>query len=500
MNKKQKRLVRTVAVVLAVLLVFSAVISAVISIAYAEEAPVNQCELTMEYLNEEQALRMSQRLVYSNTSGRKLDRVVFYAPANMFRRQSALFYEEETLGKAFPNGYLPGGIDLASVRVNGDEADWGYQGTDEMFLRVACELEPGENCTFEFDFYLLLTANGAFLGVSEGECRLSDFYFAPAATDTNGEFILNMPTSYTRYIDTPAADFTASITLPEDLMLSATGAESYAQNENKTRSWAVRAEGVRDFAMAFSRGMKEYTASTASGVEVRLRTENKKNSDRALQTAVDAIETCESWFGPLPFDQIDIVQADYLPGFLPHTGCLWLPESLLREGGRALDHAIRFFVAQQYFGRSAWAHPASDAWLSDSVSEFLAYLMLVEMDGHDAYLTALNEDLVDALQLTIPGGLVVSSDASLFTEFEYEIVVRQRGAVVFHELYTAMGREDLLAGLRLFHEKGRLVDVLTEMDLVNALDEASGGSWKNYLTDWVFNVGDYVNQDIFWLD
>ena len=286
MNKKQKRLVRMIAIVLAALLVFSAVISAVISIAYAEEAPANQCELTMEYLNEEQALRMSQRLVYSNASGRKLDRVVFYAPANMFRRQSALFYEGDNLNKAFPNGYLPGGIDLTSVRVNGSKADWGYQGKDETFLRVACNLESGESCEFVFDYYLLLTANGAFMGVSEGECRLSDFYFAPAATDTEGEFILNMATSYTRYIDTPAADYTATITLPDALILTTGGAESHTEGTNKTRTWTVQANDVHDFAMIISQGLNERTTSTASGVEVRLRTDVKKNASQVLQTAV----------------------------------------------------------------------------------------------------------------------------------------------------------------------------------------------------------------------
>lgn len=500
MNKKQKRLVRLIAVILAALLVFSAVISAVISFAYAEEAPANQCELTMEYLNEEQALRMSQRLVYINTSGRKLDRVVFYAPANMFRRQSALFYEGAALGQAFPNGYLPGGIDLTGVRVNGEDTDWGYQGSEETYLRVACDLEPGETCEFTFDYYLLLTVNGAFLGVSKGECRLSDFYFAPATTDAEGEFILNMATSYTRYIDTPAADFTARITLPGDLILSTSGIESCTENENKTRTWNVQAQAIRDFAMVISQDLKESIAASASGVELRLHTDMKKAGEQVLKTAIEAIDSCENWFGPLPFRQIDIVQTDYMPGPLPHTACLWLPKSLLKEGGRALDHAVRAFIAQQYFGRSAWVHPASDAWLSDSVSEFLAYLTLEEQSGHDAYLTALNEDLVDALQLTIPGGLVVSSDASLFTEYEYDIVVRKRGAVVFHELYTAMERENLISALKLFHEKGLLVDALSEMDLVNALEEASGKSWKNYLTDWVFNVGDYVNQDIFWLD
>ena len=97
MRKKQQRLLRIIAIVLAILLAGGAIISAVISIAYAEEAEPsdrNQYDITMEYLGEEQALRVSQRLVYLNDSGIHLDRVVFYAPGNLFRRQSALMYDD----------------------------------------------------------------------------------------------------------------------------------------------------------------------------------------------------------------------------------------------------------------------------------------------------------------------------------------------------------------------------------------------------------------------
>ena len=37
-------------------------------------------------------------------------------------------------------------------------------------------------------------------------------------------------------------------------------------------------------------------------------------------------------------------------------------------------------------------------------------------------------------------------------------------------------------------------------DLVNALDAASGRSWEAFLTDWVFNVGEYVNQSMEWYE
>lgn len=502
MNKKQRRMVRLVAIVLAVLLAGSAVVSAILSFAYAEEAlplPANSCELTIEYMEETQALRMTQRLVYTNHSSVPLDRVVFYAPANLFRRLVSLPYGDDALPDVFPEGYLPGGIDMISIRVNGEDADWGFMGTDEAFLRVACSLAPGESVEFEFDCYLLLTRNAAFLGVSDDDVRLSDFCFTPASLDESGAFILNLPLSFTHWIDTPPMDVRCSVRLPEKWQLAGPGTKEIGATEGGSRLWTLRADGMRDFSLVFTRGMKEHSAETASGVQLRCLSD-VRGADDVLSVLAQAIETCEAWFGPFPAAQVDVVQAGIHAPSLNHSACLWLSRDLIKEGGFPLEHAVRVFVARQYFGESAWAHPVSDAWLSDSICEYLAYLILEERDGHDAYLIALNENVVDSLQLTIPGGLTVTSDAALFTAYEYDIVVRNRGAAVFHELRVAMGREDLISGLALFHGLGGEKAVLGEMDLVCCLDAASGRSWEKFLTDWLFNIGDYVNQDIQWLD
>ena len=500
MNRTQRRIVRAIAIVLAVLLAGSALVSAIISLAYAEEtAPAaNEMTLTMEYLGDAQALRMSQRLVYVNDSDRTLDRVIFYAPANLLRRRSALPYDGDQLLAAFPQGYLPGGMDLTGVRVDGDAAEYGFQGEDEMYLRVACRLDPGESCTFEFDYYLLLTENAAFFGASDDGWRLSGFYFAPASLDAAGEFILNPLLSFTEYADCPRMNVRAAIDLPDSFLLATTGLERCERGENHVNHWTISAENVRDFAVAFGKRYRE-SVREQGGVTLRCLTNVRGAADDVLTVAAQAVAACEEWFGPFPYAQLDFVQADSADGYLRHTSCLWLSEELLRDAD-ARDHAVRVFVAQQYFGRRTGGRPASDAWLSDSVSEFLGYLLLEEAEGRDAYLAALNKNLVASLQLTIPGGLNITSDASLFTSSEYQIIVKNRGAAVFHELYTAMGRDDLLAGLRIFYEKGLDSDVLTEMDLVDSLDAASGKSWEAFLTDWVFNIGEYVNQSIDWLD
>lgn len=158
--------------------------------------------------------------------------------------------------------------------------------------------------------------------------------------------------------------------------------------------------------------------------------------------------------------------------------------------------ALRFCLAQQYIGFAAYAEPVQDAWLSDAPCSYLALLAVEETDGYAAFVDALNGQVLDSLRITIPGGLYVTADASLFSASEYELIVLDRGAVVMHELRLAMGREEWIAAMREFYEMGLQRELLGEMDLVTALNAVTGGDWEGFLTDWLFNVADYVDQQL----
>lgn len=498
-----KRLIRIIAIVLAVLLVGGVVVGALIS-ALAEAPSTGDARsrhaITMEYLEGEQALRITQRLVYVNRTGDHLDAVVFYAAGNMFRRESALMYEPDDLEAVFFAGYAPAGIDLRGVLRDGEAADYGFQGESEMYLRVACDLMPGERCVFEFDYYLLLMRCGAFQGVGDTDVRLSAFCFIPAVYDASyGEFILTRPIPHARWLHCEAADYAADVTLPEGYALAGTGAAT--RLEGGGNRWHVEAENVRDFALSFGKRWRTVEGESASGVIVRVFTNVRGAGRRALNAAIRAIDRCEDWFGAFPAREFEIVQSDHPLGELNFTGVAWLPSGMFAtRNAEKLAQRIRFCVAQQYFGLSAYVEPSADAWMSDAVSEYAACLLLEAEAGRDKFLATVNRDWVSALQQTVPGGLRVTSDAALFTAGSYAIVVRVRGAVVLHELRLAMGLDALIAGLAAFYQMGQDGRTLTETDFVSALDAATGGSWTDFLTDWLFNVGDYVQQDMEWYE
>ena len=330
------------------------------------------------------------------------------------------------------------------------------------------------------------------------DARLSAFLFIPGVYDARyHEFRVNKPLPWTRWLHCGAADYDAELTLPEGYALASTGVARETGRADGRATWHIEAENVRELALCFGRRYRAFERKTDSGVTVRVLTNVRGAGARALDAAVRAIGQCEAWFGPFPVSEFEIAQSDYPLGALDFPGLVWLPEALLGAGKRTeMTQALRVCVARQYFGLSAYVEPSADAWLSDSVSAYVGYLLLEAAEGHEAFLKAVNRDWVSALQLTIPGGLNVTSDAALFDQKQYDIVVKIRGAAVLHELREAMGLEALLDGLERFYELGQDGHILSEGDFVDCMDAASGRSWRDFLTDWVFNVGDYVNQPI----
>ena len=496
MNKRERRqqLVRILAIVLVAMLIASTVLSVVVSAFAEESAPSRDSyEMNIEYMEDEQALHITQRLVYHNSTEYDLDRVIFYAAGNMFRRESALMYENAVLESVFPDGYAPAGIDLQSVKVDGADADWGYQ-SDEMFLRVGCELKPGESYVFEFDYYLLLSRSCAMIGEYDTDIRLSGFYFIPAL-NFSGEFYPYAPLQFTRWVSTKAADYSVTLSVPDQYLPAATGSETLISTENHVSLWQFEAENAREFALSFGRRWRETSETTESGVIIRALSNDRSGASHALEYAGKIISLYESWFGAFPAKQIDLVQTDYPVDALNFPGAIWIPSGMWSDSA-ALENALRFCLAQQYIGLTAYAEPVEDAWLSDVPCAYLSLLAVEELKGYDAFLSALNDQVLPALNLTMPGGLYITATANLFTAEEYDVIVRDRGTVVMHELRVAMGREDFIAGLRRFYEMGLESDLLGEYDFVAAFDEVTGGSWEDFITEWLFNVDEYVGHGI----
>ena len=484
MNKRKKQLARILALLLAVLLVLGTIASIVFGHAHGEGTAVqDEIALELEFFEEEQALQIRQRLRYTNRTGKHLDRVEFSVYANMFRRVTALMYEADVWQDVFPAGNAPGGVEFSRILVDGRSADWGMMGEEELFLRVACDLADGQTCEFTFEYTLLLTQNAASLGVGAMGWRLRGFYIQPLKYEY-GEFVAPEPLQHANYVYADRADYALTVILPERYLLAGPGEIASVDNGDGTRTWTLAADNIRELCLSVGMRWREYSAETASGTRLRLLA-NTRDAQKTLDMALETLEVYENWFGPLDGD-VTIAQSDYALGTLSLPGILWANEAALSDA-----MALRGALARQFFGYGAYPMPTEDAWLADSVSAYAACLALKEAEGESAFLEYLNGEILPEAQYTLPGGVEVTSSAAILTAAEYESLILGRGALVMHETCAAMGEETFLAALRLFYQRGLAMDVVGEYDFVDALDDASGGDWEAFLTDWLFNVADY---------
>lgn len=487
-------MIRVLALAVVAAMLAAMAVSALLTTAQGEAAR-DEYTLELDYLEDQQALRVRQRLLFTNRTGEALDRVLFSLYANQFRRATTVMYETQD---ALPAGFYPGGAELYSVTVNGEEADWAAQGEGEYFLRVACDLAPDETCEIGFIYDLLLTENAAFCGADADGWRLSGFY-PTLCTYRDGIWEANQPLQHCRTTLTTPADYRVTVTLPERFDLSATGEISSEPAEGGTK-WTVRGENLREFAFAFSRKWREARAITDLGTELIVQTSSRR-ADIALEYALEAANALEGWFGRLPAETVRLCETDLATDSLAFAGEIWLDESLFeRKNDEELKYQIRFDLAQQFFGIGVYADPVADAWLCTSVCEYASYLLWEELDGRDAFLTRINARAVPALSVTIPGNRYITADATLFTQAQFDTVVRDRGAIALHELRTAMGREDFLDSLARYfaeHEGGGIV---TEMDFLQAFNDTTGQDWEDFLTEILFHIDEYGSQSLEWYE
>lgn len=449
--------------------------------------------LSMVMLEDSQAFAVTQIVSFENRTGEALKSVLFTVYGNVFRRESTLPYDNETLLAAFPDGYAPAGLSFSSVTVNGEATEWAIQGDNECFLRVACDVNAGESAEFAFNYTLLLSDNHAFLGSGTKDWRLTGFYPALAAWE-DGEFTLNPVTRAGRYSYSERADYTADVYVPHDYDVASAGELLREDAGNGFDRVRVEQKNACDFGLVISRKFHVREGQAASGVKVCAFGQNRGKLSAARDAAINALNTLEPILGSYPYDTLAIVQAQSASEMLA-GGVLILSESDWTSADTLLTR-VNALTAQVFLSDVVQVNPGSEAWLIEGVSEYLALLLTEASEGEAAFSSALDALVRPALQVTIPGRLSVDSFTNRFTtQREYEIVTRERGAAVMHELRLLMGRDVFLDGVSLYVRENRFTRA-TYRSFADALSEAFGRDLTDALIHHLYYIDEYAQDSL----
>ena len=502
---RRARMVRIVAIALAALLVLSVLYSTLSLFALGEgsdEAQRPRYKMAMAADLSAMVMYVTQTVDWVNTTGRRLDSVWFTVYGNTLRRQTAMPVEADEWDDVYPAGYAPGGVDFVYVGVNGEPAEWAMGGAYEQFLRVACDVMPNETVTIELGYTLLLTWNGWAIGAGETGWRLNAFYPCVAAYDQVTEgFTLNPWRVAADPMTAELADYDVSLTLADGYAVAATGGAALVDAAEGLCTWHARAEAARDMALVIRRQPHEAAGETAGGLPVTALGSSKANADAMLKAALDAMAVYERWFGTCPIGHLTLVETDLARDSVGRTGLIELSGGLCASKRRAdLADAVATLCAGQYFGVSVGLNTETEPWLGDTLAAYAFLLCREETEGYDAYLKRLNGRVIEALQITMPGGLRPDSALQRFqTREEYELVVVDRGLAVLHEMRSLMGRDAFIEGLSLFAAQNA-GGITTVERFASAFNEVTGSRWDEYIVGQFASIADYVNQRIEWFE
>ena len=478
-------------VFLALFLITACVLSQAV-ICFSEENACVSYQMEIDIFENEQAAHIKTLVTYQNQTGEALENLFFALPANSFKRESTLPYDNDTLTKAFPYGYAPGGCEMKHIRVNGRNVHWAVSGENEIYIRVPVSVETGQICEIEFDYTLLYTQNHAFLGVSDADLRLSGFYPSLLVYE-DGDFAQNALTRTGKSHYSPIASFDISLSLPMDYDVACAGnTEETIVGARKYVS--IHLENAREMVLVVSRKFHMRLKTTASGVSLKAYGQKRTDLSRSIAYLEEAVSFLENNLAPFPYSSFTLVFSDLAGENLTASGISVLPKGDFERA------QIYKAVLKQYFADRVHPNPAMEAWLTDGLTEYLSMVMIRETQGEKAFLNLLNTRVLPALQITIPGGLTPVSETVRFqTISEYETVVCLRSAAALHEVETAMGEEAFWSGVNQYYNDNTFKTPVSD-DFARAFERATGRNWADAIYHWLYTISDYAGENLYEYD
>lgn len=501
-NHPRSLWVRIAAFVIVLLLLAGIVFSSVYALAESSEVTSDRYDLAIDVLFDEQVVRVTQTIDYTNRTGQTLEQMYFCVYANILRRQTDIPVESDRFDDAFPQGYAPGGVDFMNVEFNGERAEWGIQGDSELFLRVACDLEDGERGQFRFDFYVLLPEYSGAMGTGDLTWRLTNFYPVAAVWD---EYLQDFPLSGYTAVNEPlhseCAEYHITLSLPETYHLASAGQVTAASDGEGMIHYEIDASSVREAALIFSRKTTERTGKTAQGTEIRALANTPSAADALLDAALSAMNDLEETLFVYPWERLTLIETEYLYDGLSHPCVIQVSRDLCGLFDRdALEETVYRLCAKQYTSCIAGVNPNGAPWLADGLASYIALLRHTDGTDDSAYLSAFNRQILPSLQITIPGGVTVDSESARFSSrMEYELVAIDRACVILHDIRQGMGHERFLNALREYLRRTAMKNAAAS-DFLAVMNEVSGRRWDEYLYGQMHNMNDFVGQGIEWYE
>ena len=420
-----------------------------------EESAAIRYDMALEYSPETATLSGEETVYFTNRNETPLNALKFNLWPNAYREDAVYRpISENAENAAFYGGKSYGGITVKNVTGGGE---WAVEGEDCNLLCVslAAPIAQGESVQLSLTFTAVLPKINHRFGVSEGAVNLGNFFpVVCGRTGSDGAFYETPYYSDGDPFVSDCADFNVSLTMPEEFIAAASGAEVSCESVNGKKTCRYRGENMRDFAFALSDNFKTEETEIAIGrsggkkqtVRVKYYYFSDENPKNALRTACEALTYYSESYGAYPYETYSAVQTGFCYGGMEYPALCYISRDL---SDKNKDYVIAHETAHQWWYAVVGSNQAEEAWQDEGLAEYSTACFFNEYKDYGIEKSALLQAAEKeyhayySVYTRVFGGADTRMSRSLkeyVGDYEYRAIAYDKGLMLFSALENSVGK------------------------------------------------------------
>jgi hypothetical protein len=406
--------------------------------------------------------------------------------------------------RMYPNdgaSYGAGSLRVMDATLNGQPAALAQPSADSILqIDLPAPLQPGESTVLAMNFQGQVPRDfageehGAYgiFNLTQQSMVLSAWYPILAVYDDSGwNLDLVNPVGDAVYGD--MATYQVQVELPAAYTLAATGVQVESQPLGENALYTLVSGPAREFTLAASPRFG-VVSETVDGVRVNAYYLDEATSagKRILQVALDSLKTFNHQFGPYPYAELDIVQAELrYAGGVEFPGIVFIEAIRFEDGNNPVTPiTVAHEVAHQWWYNLVGNDVVDEPWLDEALATYSSLVYWETIKGEAAYnqvVANFQESYDQALLDGVSGQITQGMEFYGLPEHAsaYGAVVYTKGGLFFHALRQEVGDQAFFSALQDYFQQQRY-GIATRADLLAAFESAAGRDLDRLYQEWLF--------------
>ena len=357
---------------------------------------ISDYDINAELFPEKKLLKVSEEIIWRNTTGIPAKELYFHLYANAFANNKTEFSKKHHLEEDEKTK-----IEFSSFRVNGKEQALIYAQLevdnpyDSTVARIDLDNEilPRDSVIIKIEYSLTIPKSVSRFGYAAGR----DFYFLAQwfpklGVFENGKWVCS-PYYYNTEFYSDFSNYKIAVTVPPKYTVGSSGKLVSEENLDGSKKYLFKLNNAIDFAWFTSNEISEFakTYKSNSGKDIQLclytQPENKGKEQRYWKAVENTIEYLEGKIGEFPYNTLTCVDVprtsniggmEY-PGLFTFFTPLFSPDKI-----NSPEATIVHEIVHQYFYASVANNEVYEGWLDEGITSYLEEKILDKYYGRPA--------------------------------------------------------------------------------------------------------------------